>query len=84
VGLAKAGGCLLEKVGGITKLSELTIDADKDWLTFGITNIKEVAAGMQKGDLPFFDGAGIAILVPGPIGTMLTTQGLGADPIWSY
>lgn len=37
--------------GGITKLSELEIDADKDWLAQGITNIKEIAASMAKGDL---------------------------------
>ncbi len=70
--------------GGVTKLSQLLIDADKDWAAFGITDIKEVAAGMAKGDLPFFDGAVISKISPGSIGTMLTTQGLGADPIWSF
>ncbi len=70
--------------GGITRLSELIIDADKDWLTFGISNIEEAAAGMQKGDMAIFNGAGIVIFSPGPIGTILTTQGLGALPIWSH
>ncbi len=70
--------------GGITRLSELIIDADKDWLAFGIPNIEEVAAGMQKGDMAIFDVAGIVIFSPGPIGTILTTQGLGALPIWSH
>ncbi len=84
MGMAKVGGCLLEKVGGITKLSELTIDADKDWLAFGILNIEEVAAGMQKGDMALFDGTTIVIFSPGPIGTILTTQGVGALPIWSH
>jgi hypothetical protein len=83
MGLAKAGGALLEKLG-ITQLSALIIDADKDWQAMGISSIREVAAGMQKGDLALFDGAGIVILSPGPIGTILTTQGLGALPIWSH
>lgn len=83
MGLAKAGGCLLEKLG-ITQLSGLIIDADKDWLVFGITDIEEVAAGMTKGDLIFFDGVRLVRLSPGPIGQMLTTQGMGVDPIWSY
>lgn len=71
------------KGGGVSALSGLTIDADKGWLAFGIENIKEVAAGMTKGDMIIFDGAGIARISPGAIGTKLTTQGMGADPIWS-
>ena len=39
--------------GGITKLSELTIDADKDWQQKGITNIKEIASSMAQGDMVF-------------------------------
>lgn len=77
-------GFATPQTGGITKLSELTIDADKDWAAFGITDIKEVTAGMTKGDLLFFDGAIISKISPGSIGTMFTTQGLGAAPIWSY
>ena len=36
---------------GVAKLSQLDIDADKDWQGFGITNLKEVAPAMGHGDL---------------------------------
>jgi hypothetical protein len=36
---------------GITRLSQLEIDADKDWRGKGITNIKEVASAMSHGDM---------------------------------
>ena len=68
----------------VTKLSEIESDVDKDWQVKGITNLKEVAASMTKGDLIFFDGTGITKISPGSIGTMLTTQGDGANPVWSY
>ena len=67
---------------GITKLSELEIDADKDWQGFGITNIKEVAAAMAKGDLAVRGNAVLEPLVPGPIGTPLTSAGAGNTPTW--
>jgi len=41
MGLAKRGGALLERMP--KKLSELPIDAEKDWETFGITNLKELS-----------------------------------------
>ena len=68
--------------GGITRLSELTIDADKNWLVKGISNIREVAAALTVGDMILSNGAVIVALNPGSIGTVLTTQGLGALPIW--
>ncbi len=70
--------------GGISRLSELTIDADKDWQTYGISNLASVVAGMAKGDIALFDGANIVVLTPGAPGTILTTQGMAADPIWSH
>ena len=75
---------LLVKGGGASTLSALTIDVDKDWAGKGISNIKEVAAGMQTGDMAMSDGNNITIFSPGPIGTILTTQGLGAAPVWSH
>ena len=36
---------------GITRLSQIEIDADKDWRGKGITNIKEVASAMGHGDM---------------------------------
>ena len=69
--------------GGITKLSELNIDGDKDWLVFGISNLKELAAGMTVGDMVVRGGAGIlARLSPGTIGYMLTSNGAGAVPTY--
>lgn len=76
--------CILIKPKVAKKLSELEIDADKDWNGFGITNVKELAASMTKGDTLFFDGVKLGKLSPGPIGTMLTTHDLGNDPTWSY
>ena len=68
---------------GITKLSELTIDADKDWQVKGITNLLELVTPMQKGDILVRSNAVIAKITPGPPGTRLTTQGAGALPTWS-
>ena len=42
-------GNLLQK--GISRLSQLTIDADKDWGSWGLSNIKEIATGMKAGDI---------------------------------
>lgn len=69
---------------GITKLSEMEIDADKVWEAFGITNLKELAAGMSKADMLFFDGVRLVKITPGPIGTILTTNDMGNDPTWEY
>lgn len=38
---------------GITHLSQLIIDADKDWQAKGIQNLKAVVAGMVEGDIPY-------------------------------
>ncbi len=67
-----------------TNLSELEIDADKDWQGLSITNIRELEGGMQKGDLLFFDGTSLAKSTPGTIGTVLTGHDIGADPTWEY
>jgi len=66
------------------KLSELIIDADKNWKGYGISSVKQVASGMTKGDVIFMDGVKLEKLTPGPIGTMLTTHEFGNDPTWSY
>jgi len=80
MGLAKRGGALLEKMP--TRLSELPIDADKDWNIKGITNLKELAPGMTKGDLFFQQGGVLVKLSPGPIGHELTTRGPGQPIAW--
>ena len=66
------------------KLSELSIDTHKDWNGMGITNLKQVAEGMAKGDTAFFDGTRLTRIASGPIGSMLTTHEFGNDPTWSY
>jgi len=64
-------------------ISKMAVDVEKAWEEYGITNIQQVAAGMTKGDLVFFDGTRIVKISPGAIGMMFTTQGLGADPVWA-
>jgi len=69
--------------GGITSLSELIIDADKDWQAKGITNIKEIAASMAKGDLAVRGNTSVLVkLVPGGIGLVLTSAGPLHIPTW--
>lgn len=70
-------------IKGITKLSELDIDADKDWVTKGITNIKQVAALMSKGDLVVRDTNILVRLAPGGAGYVLTSTGLLSIPTWA-
>lgn len=82
MGLLKNGGALLIKLG-VTKLSELTIDADKDWAGMGISNLLELAATMQKGDMLVRSDGAIVKITPGGAGTRFTTQGPGALPTWS-
>jgi hypothetical protein len=67
---------------GVTALSQLEIDADKDWQGYGITNLLELAAGMQKGDMLAHDGTRIVKLSPGNIGDELTSTGPGQPVLW--
>ena len=67
---------------GITKLSELEIDANKDWGGYLITSISHVAAGMAKGCVVAHNGITLVSISPGGIGTELTTHGTGAIPSW--
>ena len=67
----------------VATLSALEIDVDKDWQGFGITNLKELVAGMQKGDVLTHDGNKIARLPPEIIGDELTSGGTGHDTTWN-
>ena len=67
---------------GVTKLSELQIDDDKDWNGFGITNLKELAVGMGTGDVLTHNGSILVKLSQGNIGDELATQGAGSPAIW--
>lgn len=74
-------GALLTKAG-ITKLSELIIDASKDWNGHVITNCGGLAFGMGKGDLIVHDGNVLVALSPGTIGHEFTDGGPGHTPGW--
>ena len=69
--------------GGISKLSELEIDTDKDWQGKGITNIKQVAAGMAIGHILQHSGSILEALVPGPAHNVLTSEGPGKKVVWA-
>ena len=69
---------LLHK-SGIKALSQLVVDADKDWNGLSLTNVKEVTSDMRKGDL-FQKGSGLNLvrLIPTNHGDQLTSNGLNA------
>jgi hypothetical protein len=74
-------------IKGITKLSELEIDADKVWVDLGavphgITSIKEVAQAMARGDLVVRGDTVLIRIQPGADGYVLTSSGLGKIPVW--
>jgi len=71
------------KGGGITKLSQLLIDADKNWAGMGISQIKEVVAGMVIGDIAQHDGVRLAKLSPGVASYVLTSEGPGNLVTWA-
>ncbi|AGG07370.1 hypothetical protein C1O63_1558 [Dehalococcoides mccartyi] len=73
---------LLIKPNAVSSLSQLSIDADKDWGGRAITNLKGLAAGMTQGDLFFRGIASIQRLLPGVAGQFLITKGTGANPEW--
>jgi hypothetical protein len=74
-------GCLLDTPGA-RKLSELFIDADKDWNQKVITNFAGFAAGMAKGDIIQHNGTILALLTPGTIAFELTSHGPGHQVGW--
>lgn len=72
--------------GGVSKWSQVTIDADKDMLTFGLENLKEVVAGMAAGDIIYFLGGQLQKLTPlaADVGKLLATKGPGLAPDWNW
>jgi len=70
---------------GITKLSELGIDVDKDWQKKGITNLKEIAASMEQGAVAFRGSQVMEKLAPdaGAGYNFLRSRGLGLAPEWA-
>ncbi len=69
--------------GGIERLSELIIDADKDWQAYGITNVKELAAAMGRGDMVVRGDDVLQRLPPGIAGHVLVSAGFLQIPAWS-
>lgn len=67
----------------VSKLSRLIIDYDKSWLDFGITELKELASGMQKGDMIIHDGTRLVRSEPGPLGYFLFVRQPGNQLYWS-
>lgn len=72
----------------IPTLRELRIDVDKEWLDEtrqprGITQLKELAAAMTKGDLGVRGNFVLVRLPPGPIGYKLTSAGPLKIPAWA-
>ena len=69
---------------GVSRLSELEIDTDKDMGGFGLINLKEVVAGMGVGDIIFHDGTEIQKLSPGPLSSALVTRDPGHEPYYGW
>ncbi len=69
-------------VKGVTKLSQLQIDADKGWSLKGISNIKELALAMVQGDILVHDGTRIIRLPAGSANYVLTSDGPGLMVKW--
>ncbi len=69
---------------GINKLSQLEIDADKDWRAREIANLRAIATGMAHGDV-LFRGASILERLTADAGkgyNFLRSRGPGLSPVW--
>lgn len=74
---------LLIVAKGITKLSQLQIDTDKDWGGKGISNIRQIAEGMVKGHVIQHNGLILETLHPGQANYVLTSAGSGQKVVWA-
>jgi len=71
-------------IKGATKLSQIEIDADKDWQAKGIANLKAVAEAMAHGDV-VFRGADVLEKLTADAGkgyNFLRSRGPGLSPVW--
>jgi hypothetical protein len=69
---------------GVAKLSQLEIDANKDWQSREITNLKTIAGAMGHGDIAF-RGAGVLENLAADAGkgyNFLRSRGPGLSPVW--
>ncbi len=69
---------------GITKLSQLDIDADKDWGSYGLRKVKQIASGMATGSLAYRNASIMANFPPSTAGMQLLSGGPGHAPAWGY
>jgi len=74
---------LLVAAKGVTALSQIEIDADKDWNAKEISNIASIVAGMVQGDIVYYNGSTLARLTAGSSGHNLQCLGPGNNPRWS-
>lgn len=74
------------EAGGVSKWSQIPIDADKDMLGFGLTDLKELVLNMTTGDIIYFNGVTGKLdkLSPGPLGTELLTKGPTLPPKYGF
>jgi hypothetical protein len=71
-------------VKGVTRLSQIEVDADKDWRAKGIVNLKAVAEAMAHGDI-VFRGASVLEKLNADAGkgyNFLRSRGPGLSPVW--
>lgn len=67
----------------IKNISQLNIDADKDWNARGISNINAIAANMSVGNLVQSNGVVLVRIANGPTGYVLTSAGPGKLLTWA-
>ena len=70
-------------IKGITRISELEIDADKDMTVHGLFNLKEVVAAMARGDIPVRDINQLVVVPAGSTDYVFTSTGQGKIPVWA-
>lgn len=80
---------LIKAVPGITKLSELTIDADKSWALKAISQLAGLDAGQVRGDIWIFNFENHANLIVRRLqaaeeGKILCSRGPGKPPLWAW
>ena len=71
-------------VKGVTRLSQIEVDADKDWRAKGIVNLEAVAEAMAYGDV-IFRGASVLEKLTADAGkgyNFLRSRGPGLSPVW--
>jgi hypothetical protein len=74
---------LLIVADGVTLLSQIEIDTNKDWGNKEISNVASITANMMQGDFIYYNGSTLARLPAGSPGHNLQCLGPGNNPRWS-